>query len=217
MNKTILLIRHAESTANAGLASASPELIPLTEKGKRQARQLAVFLTTMPDLIAVSPFLRARQTAAPLIERFSNADVEDWTVQEFTYLSRTRGGHSTVAMRKPLVDEFWRRSEPDYCDGKDAESFRNFILRVREILQKLENLPHRSIAVVTHGQFIRAALWLILTGRNEIDSPAMKNFFAFLQAIPFPNAAYVKISFAGHESYVSNILTDHLESSLISF
>jgi broad specificity phosphatase PhoE len=100
MDKKILLIRHAESAANAGLATVSPDSIPLTEKGIEQARLLANFLADAPALIVVSPFLRARQTAAPLIERFLNAEVENWEVQEFTYLSKTRCGHSGVAHAK---------------------------------------------------------------------------------------------------------------------
>ena len=217
MDKKILLIRHAESAANAGLATASPDSIPLTEKGIEQARLLANFLTDAPSLIVVSPFLRARQTAAPLIERFSSAEVENWEVQEFTYLSKTRCGHSTMAMRKPLVKEFWDRSEPDYCDGDGAESFKAFISRVRQTLKKLEESLHPLDAVVTHGQFIRAALWLLMTGREEMNSSAMRKFFYFLEAMPFPNTAYVKLRFKGQENYTSRIYTDHLESSLISF
>jgi broad specificity phosphatase PhoE len=84
-------------------------------------------------------------------------------------------------------------------------------------LNKLEKSRHPSVAVVTHGQFIRAALWLLLTGREEMNSSAMTKFFYFLEAMPFPNTAYVKINFADQEKYISRIYTDHLKSSLISF
>jgi hypothetical protein len=50
--------------------------------------------------------LRAAQSAEPLIERFASAQVEKWLVHEFTYLSLERCGHSTMAMRNPLVEEF---------------------------------------------------------------------------------------------------------------
>jgi len=39
--KLVRLIRHAESSANAGLATAAPDSIPLTENGLHQARELA--------------------------------------------------------------------------------------------------------------------------------------------------------------------------------
>jgi probable phosphoglycerate mutase len=162
MSKTILFIRHAESAANAGLATASPDSIPLTEKGVEQSKLLADFLHDDPQSIVVSSFLRAKQTAAPLIERFAGSEIETWDVHEFTYLSQKRCGHSSMADRKPLVDEFWQKSDPDYCDGRGAESFADFIQRVRETVQRLENSQHQTIAVVTHGQFIRAAEIFIL-------------------------------------------------------
>lgn len=217
MSKTILFIRHAESVANAGLATASPDSIPLTEKGIEQSKLLAGFLHDDPQLIVVSSFLRAKQTATPLIERFTDSEVETWNVHEFTYLSQKKCGHSSMADRKPLVKEFWQRSDPDYCDGDGAESFADFIERVRETVHKLENSPHQTIAVVTHGQFIRAVMWLLLTGKKEMNPSAMSKFFNFLEAVPFPNTAYLKISFGGEEKYISSILTDHLSQSLISY
>jgi broad specificity phosphatase PhoE len=81
MDKIILLIRHAESGANAGLATASLDSMPLTEKGTEQAQLLDRYLTDTTALKVVSPFLRAGQTAAPLIERFSSAEVENWEVE----------------------------------------------------------------------------------------------------------------------------------------
>ena len=83
--------------------------------------------------------------------------------------------------------------------------YRQFMSRVKHALQKLEDSSHDSNVVVTHGQFIRAAIWLILTGRDEMDRSAMKEFYAFLQAVPFPNAAFVTIRFEGSQKHVSGI------------
>jgi len=217
MSKTIWLIRHGESAANAGLATETPESIPLTEKGFRQAQLLADYFPETPSLIIVSPYLRAEQTAAPLINRFSSLSVQKWVVHEFTYLSLERCGHSTMAMRKPLVDEFWNRSDADYCDGDGAESFAGFIYRVRETTEKLKAAEYQSIAVFTHAQFIRALMWIILTGNREINSKSMKEFYYFLLAVSFPNTAFVKINLSEFEAYVSNIISEHLEPGLISF
>ena len=211
MSIMVHLIRHAESEANVGLSSSSPDLIPLTEKGVLQAKQVSDSVTFVPDLIVVSPFLRAKQTAAPLIERFPSASVQSWAVQEFTYLSETRCGHSTPEERKPLVDEYWRQGDPDYCDGGNSESFRTFISRVRETLRKLERSPQKIIAVVSHGQFIRAGLWLILTGRNEINQSALREYHAFLQAVPLPNTARFSIWLNENQTFLSSISAAHLE------
>ncbi|MFN0077542.1 MAG: phosphoglycerate mutase family protein [Prosthecobacter sp.] len=55
------LIRHAQSTGNAGLPSDSPASIPLTDQGHAQAQTLADSIETPPDLIIVSPYLRTRR------------------------------------------------------------------------------------------------------------------------------------------------------------
>lgn len=217
MNKEVVLIRHAESEANAGLVSAAPDSIPLTAKGFEQAKLLAESFSFSPTLIIVSGFLRAKQTADPLIKSLPLAEVENWNVHEFTYLSPLRCGHSTMAERKPLVEEFWRRSEIDYCDGDGAESFEEFIGRIRETIENLRNSKHQSILIISHGQFIRGLIWLLLTERKDFDSAAMKEFYNFLEGFPFPNTGYIKIKLNENENYISNINTKHLSSILISY
>jgi broad specificity phosphatase PhoE len=88
--KFVRLIRHAESAANAGLATTAPDTIPLTEKGLMQAWALADSITSAPDLIISSPFERAITTALPTVKRFPHAPFELWPVEEFTYLSPNR-------------------------------------------------------------------------------------------------------------------------------
>ena len=88
--KLVRLIRHAESAANAGLATTAPDSIPLTEKGQLQARAIADSITSAPDLIISSPFERAIATALPTTERFPHVPFETWPVEEFTYLSPNR-------------------------------------------------------------------------------------------------------------------------------
>jgi broad specificity phosphatase PhoE len=46
--KLVRLIRHAESAANAGLATTAPDSIPLTEKGQLQARAFADSFMSAP-------------------------------------------------------------------------------------------------------------------------------------------------------------------------
>ena len=88
IHKKVVLIHHGESVANAGFPTSDPASIPLTEDGRLQAEQIAEKMTIVPDLIIVSPYLRARQTAEPVIKRFPQAKVECWPeVREFTYLS----------------------------------------------------------------------------------------------------------------------------------
>lgn len=71
--KNVRLIRHGESTANAGAASKDHACIPLTVKGLEQAKVVAIGLHAQPDSIISSPFTRAHPTATATITRFSKA------------------------------------------------------------------------------------------------------------------------------------------------
>ena len=157
INKKVILVRHGESAANAGLPTYDPASIPLTDTGRLQAVQLAEKMTITPDLIIVSPYLRAQQTAGPMIKRFPQARVECWPeVREFTYLAPASCKGTTTQERKERVNAYWQAGDPYYVDGDGAESFSQFMRRVDTAIQKLKNEEARTIVVFTHGQFMRA-------------------------------------------------------------
>ena len=135
---TVYLIRHAESVSNAGERTASHGGAELSSEGRRQAEALTARIGFRPDLIVVSPFVRTRQTAEPLRQKYPDVPVEEWPVQEFSFLDADRC--------------------PDYVDGKDAESFNQLLARVDDMLTRLRALPGKNKTVVfTHGNFMRAA------------------------------------------------------------
>ncbi|MBK7705044.1 MAG: phosphoglycerate mutase family protein [Acidobacteria bacterium] len=210
MDKTVWLIRHGESESNAGLPTDSTDSIPLTEKGFRQAESVAASFPVPPTLIVVSPYLRARQTAAPLIRRFASALLEEWPVEEFTYLNGARFGRSTKADRQSAADDFWDRADVSHRDGDGAESFADLIARARTTLEKLQASDHQTIAIFSHGQFLRALMWVVLTNRVNIDSDSMLEYQHFLFAVPFENAAIQKMKLIGSEIFLGAISNEHL-------
>lgn len=190
--KYVRLIRHGESLANAGAATADPELIPLTETGKEQAVSVAGSFTAPfrypPNLIITSPFARAQATAAPTIERYQDASVEIWPVQEFTYLESSRCANTTTADRRPWVEAYWEQADPDYRDGPGVETFIDLISRAMAFLDRLEACEHKHIAVFTHGQFISAVAWLLQNKKlTRIDRTAMQHYREFEQNNPVQN------------------------------
>lgn len=211
MAKTIWLIRHGESAANAGHATESAHSIPLTERGHKQAAAVVQALPTAPDLIVVSSYHRARQTADPTITAYPSAKVEEWPVEEFTYLSLKGATPTTAADRRPFVQEYWNQCDPEHCDGPGAESFLDFMVRVRGIIGKLKRCKDARVAIFSHGQFIRAVMWLLLTGRREINSTAMKEFEHFLLAVPFPNCAIVQLRLDYEDLSLGPVSVDHLD------
>lgn len=156
--------RHGESAANAGAATATPDGIPLTPLGQAQAAAIASTLEWTPELIIVSPFLRARQTAEPCLARFRDVAHEIWPVQEFTYLAPSRCAGTTVAQRRPWTNAYWESCDPDSRDGDESESFSAFTLRVRDTMARLEALHAsglRSAVLFGHAQFILALKLLV--------------------------------------------------------
>lgn len=172
----VRLIRHAESAANAGLASSDPASIPLTEHGHAQAEALCRSIDFTPALIVVSPFLRALQTAHPALRRFPSIPVETWQVGEFTYLSPARCQGTSPGERRPWVEAYWRDADPHAAGGDDAESFAAFIGRARSALNRLAALPDGPVLMFGHGQFMQAMRWLIDEPPAVVDSRSMRRF-----------------------------------------
>lgn len=182
----VVCFRHGESAANAGLVTSNPADIPLTDVGEQQAHEISQRLTDPPAIVVCSPFLRAQQTAAPTLRKFTSVSRDTWPIQEFTYLSPVICAHTSMQQRQTWVSAYWEASNPTYVDGLGAESFHIFIERVRTSLNrflKLPSTPDHSIVVFGHGQFLQAMRWLIQDDRKSIDADAMRTFRAIDRAI----------------------------------
>lgn len=214
------LIRHAQSEANAGLKTSDPISTPLTEKGRKQAYELAQSLQEPPRLIVTSPYTRAWRTAEPVWERFPKTPVVTWPIQEFTYLCPTLYQNTTQAERRPFVQSFWGKADPTYCDGVGAESFFQFFERVKQAEKRMKDLAISfentgKILLFGHGQFIRTLLFLWLTQKQEIDSEAMSHMGSFIQAFYVPNASIIKSCFFEEsEVHFSTVITSHLSEDV---
>ena len=191
--KTIRLIRHAESVANVGKKTASPETVGLTDTGREQARELACKIAEQPDLIITSPFIRTLQTAEPLLDKFPDAKQEQWPIQEFTYLSPDKCNDTSMEDRIPLAMEYWERNDPHYCDGDRAESFAFFVYRVADFKNKIQNRAERNIIVFSHYQFIAACKWMNADNPKMTSGDAMADFRQYLFSHNLKNAEIIYI------------------------
>ncbi len=99
---TVVLLRHARSTANGSgvLAGRSPG-VELDETGRKQADALVTRLDTVPFAeIVCSPLLRCEQTVAPIAAArglapvtepdLSEVDYGDWTNRELKELAKEK-------------------------------------------------------------------------------------------------------------------------------
>ena len=195
---TVLLIRHGESKSNVGSPSLSPQLVPLTRRGRQQAKDIAEYLKSQPpDFIVISSYLRSQETAEPTKDAFPNVPVvKDWQVHEFTYLDGWKGEYTTIKERKPIVTLFWQIADP-FIPDPGAESFQQFIERVWEVKERLETHRYRekTIAIFTHQQFIAAFRWLLDSKRRSpnVDEYDMRRFRQYLLENPVANGEIVKL------------------------
>jgi probable phosphoglycerate mutase len=181
----IILVRHGQSVTNAGGRASDQVSNPLTELGRAQSRQFAERLDCKPTLFVTSPFLRAQQTSEPLRQRFPDVPVEEWPIQEFSFLNPALHKGTSEADRDPHVAAYWRREDPAYMDGPEAESFTLFLDRAREAIHRLATRdPGGCIVIFTHGFFMQA-LRLVLLFPDATDAELMANFrrFHFLNLI----------------------------------
>ena len=194
----IWFIRHAQSQANAGERTADPSFIELTPVGREQGACVAGLFDRAPDLLVTSPYLRARQTTQFVADKHAQAPLETWPVQEFTYLDRQRCLNTTLAERIPMAREFWDRNDPGYVDGQGTESFAGLMDRAAEMWRRLlAEHDGKWVAVFSHAQFIRAAIWHWMYEGDNATQDGMKRFRGFLRTCPIPNGAVLKVRYDG--------------------
>jgi 2,3-bisphosphoglycerate-dependent phosphoglycerate mutase len=124
----ILLIRHGEPEwVRDGCAIHNP---PLTDRGRDQAEKLAAALRHDHfDEILVSPLVRARQTAAPLLEALGVDEVIDPWLEEI----RDPMWHGSPAEKaaEAYAELKGRVSHERWNGLEGGESIRDFVARIR--------------------------------------------------------------------------------------
>jgi broad specificity phosphatase PhoE len=166
MMSSFWFIRHGESESNAGLLSYSPESIKLTAKGIKQAEFIAELVQEKPSLFVHSPYLRTVQTGQPLFDKFPDVPIEEWPIQEYTYLPHEDYHQTTTMQRYPQARKYFLNGDPDLIKGKGAESFNQFRERVKNTLNKLNQIESNFTVILGHGWFMRATLWEIINAEG---------------------------------------------------
>jgi probable phosphoglycerate mutase len=124
----LVLIRHGQPEwVRDGCNVVDP---PLTDLGHRQAKALATVMADQElDEILVSPLLRARQTAAPILEALGREEEIDLWLEEI----RDPKWHGTPAERAAeAYRELRDRAPADRWRGlTGGEDIRSFVDRIR--------------------------------------------------------------------------------------
>ena len=154
----LLLVRHALTDLTGKRLYGRSEGIPLSDRGREQAKALAARFEDVPlDALYTSPLDRCEETAAPIAEATGlearplpgvlEIDYGEWTGRPFTSLRRLK-----------LWKEFHggTPSAPRFPGGETlAEAQRRAVTAVAELS---ERHPKETVAVVTHGDVVALIL-----------------------------------------------------------
>ena len=147
---TLYFVRHAESQANAEGRFAGQQDSPLTERGRRQAEEVAEFLKDVAfDRVISSDLRRARDTAAAIARRHGLG------VEAMPDLREIDVGEASGRLFEDA------RQRPDWTpDGfvqwPGGESLDQAYGRARSALERIvRETPGATVCIVGHGGIMR--------------------------------------------------------------
>jgi broad specificity phosphatase PhoE len=151
----VLLARHGQSDWNAAGRFQGHADRPLTERGRKQAKQLAERLARIPlDAVYASDLRRARETAAPVanahgLEVETLRELREVNVGSWSGLTREE-----AKRRFPAGFRRWLEWDAGWDDG---ETYDQLGERVVQAVHRLAaRHPGGRILVVSHGGSVRA-------------------------------------------------------------
>lgn len=159
------LVRHGETEWSLSGAHTSRTDIPLTDRGKERARELAAYLHGRAfDAVFTSPMQRARETCT--IAGYGDQAVVDENLREWDY--GVYEGRTTKDIR--AQDPEWSVWKDPITDGETAE---HVGMRADEVIRHAEAAARRTgaqsgrVALFAHAHILRilAARWVGLEAR----------------------------------------------------
>jgi probable phosphoglycerate mutase len=175
MEKIVYFVRHGQSVGNAAAVFQHPDS-PLNETGKRQAACVAGRISKLAvQALLSSPFQRAQDTVATIAQATG-------LTPEYCALFVERMKPSCID-GKPFADEEahaiwteWSRSlHTPGMRVKDGENFDDLIARADAAFAYLTARDEASIAVVTHGYFLRTMVARAVLG-DMLSGEVFKRF-----------------------------------------
>ncbi|MFC4076257.1 histidine phosphatase family protein [Salinithrix halophila] len=165
------LVRHGEPywalTEERKLVGVQRDLVPLSEKGEREA-ELAARDPRFAEveLILTSPYTRAIQTAAIISRRRDLPITVEYDLHE--WVPDRSLSYDSFEKLKELRDDFYRH-QGSYPNGEERpwETMENVTQRAQSVIDRYR--IHSKVIIVCHGMVIRA-----LTGGNrDVDHCAV--------------------------------------------
>ncbi len=181
--KTIYLVRHGQSEHNISPIFQGESAI-LSDTGKAQAMTLATRMSQVGfETIISSPLPRAAETAEIIAHKAEKDVVHSDLFVECRKPRELDGKpHTDVA-----AGNLWRKWQESLQNPElrvaDGENYDDFTQRTAEALKYLLDRPENTLAVVTHGHFLRALTAQVVLG----DALTPELLDKFLRRISFEN------------------------------
>jgi len=169
MPTRIFLLRHAESADPTVFHGAESD-IGLSERGVRQAAEVAAYLATRrPDRVISSAMRRARETAAPIAQACGVPHLIEPGLHERKVGAMSGKPRGTGEDAWPETLRRWQAGETNYAsDG--AESYDAMCHRLLPIWERIvRTYAEQTTVVVAHGVVCKVLLLNILPGLSIAD------------------------------------------------
>ncbi len=149
-------VRHGQSEGNLKGLYQGPD-VPLSQKGKEQAKTLAKRLKNIPiDVIYTSPFIRAKETAE-IIAKELKLPIEYWeSLKERERPTELEGLHiddPKASEIKEQIAQNWLKGNWKHSDDESFEDLKSRGLKmVKHLLEKHRN---QNVLCVSHGTIMK--------------------------------------------------------------
>jgi len=145
----ILLIRHGETAWNREEIFRGRADVPLSERGREQARLLAKALGGSPvEAVYSSPLSRARETAGPTARALGLEVVVDERLVDMSFGEWEGKPRAEVEQKWPELYEMWA-TKPEGFRGPGGESLGEVMARAWPALEEIAS-RQEAAAVVSH-------------------------------------------------------------------
>lgn len=161
MSLRLYLVRHGESEWNRSCRYSGQRDIPLSQRGRDQARRLAYRLAAEElDAIYASPLQRARETASIIADERKMPVILDAGLQEIDHGAWQGMTTSEVALQFPSEYALWQL-RPHVVTMPRGEALSHVVHRVQDLLGRLDVQQRQgNLVLCSHDAILRV---LVLT------------------------------------------------------
>ena len=205
----LLLVRHGESVMNLEKRFQGSLESPLSEKGKQEAKKLALYLKdTRIDAIYSSDMERAVETAKEVAKFHGLKIIRKKELNERNF-GALQGKYFKDLTEEEKEMNQRRLGEVDYRlpGGESLADVRERVMKIVDYI--IENHKDQTVAIIVHGNVKRAMMLGILN--KDIISDLESRYNNKLIGITVPNASITEIDIEDDKVELTKFIsTKHL-------